>query len=180
MRPRARSPRSPRSPRLRAAALALCLAPALAGCTARAPEDPARAVARKFWSALASGDLWAAIQVSSFPFALDAHADCLAGPRELSAALEWQRGDGSLRIELGATRRITPDVELDARWRERRARFLDPQARCLSARDALAPSPGADGLHYFLVDFTVDGEPVGALTRVRCEAGDCGVAGIEN
>ncbi len=154
----------------------------LAGCAPRYPEDPARASALQFWRALASEDLWAVVQVSSFPFALDAHDECVAGPRELSAALTEQLGReaGGLKLVVGDARRVTRTSEIEERWQDKRDRFLGDDARCLSASDQPAPTVNAEGLHYYLVDFTVDGEPVGALTRVRCKKGDCGVTGIDN
>lgn len=131
---------------------------------------------------MAAGDSWAAVQASSFPFALDAHEGCLPGARELGGALEedLKRERDELTIVIGDARRVTLKSEIAGRWQRKRDRFLGEGARCLAEGDAPAPAVDAEGLHYFLVDFTVNGEPVGALTRVRCSGGDCGVTGIDN
>lgn len=58
-------------------------------------------------------------------------------------------------------------------WKERYLRFSGDGAPCLEAA-------AGDEILYYLVEFTVNGDPVGGLTRVRCNSGDCHVAGVDN
>lgn len=136
-----------------------------------APED----VAVAFWRRLAQRDAEGAAALATFPFDLDAHAGCILTVTELTEALDAEPLPAELEMVIGGARRVDDgDSGLDPAWSERLARFTSPDAPCVDAATV-----GAGELSVSFVDFTVNGDPVGALTRVRCRDG-CRVAGIDN
>jgi len=144
------------------------------------PEADPAAIARDFWLRLAARDNEAAVALASYPFDLDAHNGCIEDAAGLKQALADDPLPADFELVVGQARPVAADMDvsgLDPHWHGRIRNWAGPEAACLGA-------PTVDGTaveyHYFLVGFTVNGEPVGAITRVRCVRGACGVAGTEN
>jgi hypothetical protein len=151
--------------------------PPAASVAAPAPAD----VVRAFWRALADRQPARAATLASFPFDLDAHDGCVESERELRELLARPGVPPGTRIEIGEVREIPagrpaakPAAWPEAHWRGHLERFTAAEAKCLG--------PSEEGLVYrtYFVDFSVGGEAVGSLTRLRCRGATCTVAGTDN
>jgi hypothetical protein len=139
-------------------------------------QEPAARVAREFWTQLARRNHAGAVTLSTYPFDLDAHPGCVSSPDDLKVAMNEKPLPPELTMVVGGVRPIDETGKgLDPRWTEKVRAFMAPDAKCLD-ESALK----AGDYQYFFVDFTVNGEPVGAVTRVRCRKGQCHVAGVDN
>ena len=156
----------------------------LASCGASLPATPTRgaaapdlmaaaAVARSFWIAVAAADVDRAASCTSYPFDLDTVEACLSSEEELKRALrEDLRPD--LVVVVGEVTQVTLETTgLDEHWTRHLSLFLADDAKCVTREDGAA-------YFCFLVEFTVNGDREGSLTRVRCHGADCRVAGIDN
>lgn len=133
----------------------------------------AQSTARQFWVRLGRRDYAGAAALATYPFDLDGHEGCVGSANELERALA---DPDDKELVVGRARLIDAQGSgLEPMWAARYIRFSSSGANCLAPH--LAQS-GA--VQYYLVEFTVDGEAVGGLTRVRCRGGDCRVAGVDN
>lgn len=150
------------------------------GATEMSPDDaegtdPAQ-LAREFWVRLSRGEYAAAAELASYPFDLDAHQGCVESSEDLLAAFNEDPLPTDKELVVGEVREIVEGMDtsgLHEHWLDRIPRWTGPDAPCLGD-DTQAE------YRHFLVDFTVNGNMVGSLTRVRCVAGVCGVAGTDN
>jgi hypothetical protein len=145
-----------------------------------APGAPAE-VARAFWAALAGHDPARAAALASFPFDLDAHNGCVESEGELRDLLAKPGAPPGTRIVIGEVREILPGQPAakpaawtEDHWRRHLTTFTSPEAQCLG------PPAAAEVYRTYFVEFTVGGEAVGSLTRVRCLGAICTVAGTDN
>lgn len=130
-------------------------------------------MAREFWVALAAGDVDRAAACTSYPFDLDAVEGCLSSEEELKRALREDLPP-DLVVQVGEVSQVTLETTgPDERWTRHISHFLADDAKCVTRGDGVA-------YFYFLVEFTVTGDPGGSLTRVRCHGADCRVAGTDN
>jgi hypothetical protein len=146
-------------------------------------DDPSE-VARAFWVALAERDPARAAALGSFPFDLDAHDGCVGSEAELRELLGKSEVPPETRIVIGDVREIPwaqpvdpvakPAAWPEEHWRSHLDNFTAADAKCLRSAEA---SPV---YRYYFVAFTVGGEAVGALTRMRCFSDGCKVAGTDN
>jgi hypothetical protein len=165
-----------------------CGAAPAASEVAPAPDEPAaadleavaREVAVEFWQALAARDYEQALELSSYPFDADAHAGCVETAAEMTQYYADRPLPADKTLMVGEARRVTADMDLSQlhkHWQERIPRWAGPDAPCLGPDQAQGR---AVVFYSFLVDFTIDDNPVGSLTRIRCIADACSVAGTEN
>ena len=170
----------------------------LAGCaagggSAKPPAQPsgtpARSVAagapaevvRAFWVALAGREPARSAALASFPFDLDAHTGCVESEAKLRDLLTKPGVAPETRIVIGEVREIAPGQPAskpaawpEEHWRRHLNDFTAADAKCLG------PPQPAQVYRYYFADFTVEGEAVGSLTRVRCLGATCSVAGTDN
>jgi hypothetical protein len=136
-------------------------------------------MATDFWRSLAAQEFGAAAELASFPFDMDGRASCVESAPDLVAAFEdqWQQG---LVLQIGEATPVFAETDLsglDEAWAELLPRWTADDAPCLGPAEV----GGVPVVHHnFLVDFTVNDEAMGALTRVRCVGEGCGVAGVDN
>lgn len=145
--------------------------------------DPPEVV-RAFWVALAERKPAQAAALASFPFDLDAHDGCVGSETELRDLLARSEVPPETRIVIGEVREIPraqplepvakPAAWPEEHWRTHLDNFTAADAKCLGSAEA---SPV---YRYYFVDFTVGGEAVGSLTRLRCFRDGCTVAGTDN
>ena len=175
---------------------------ALTGCASRSGKPPARAskpagpstapvtvadppeVVRAFWVALAGHEPARAAALASFPFDLDAHNGCVDSEAELRDLLAKSKVPPETRIVIGEVREISwgqpvepvarPAAWPEEHWRRHLDNFTAADAKCLGSAEA------GPVYRYYFVDFTVGGEAVGSLTRLRCFRDTCTVAGTDN
>jgi hypothetical protein len=138
-------------------------------------------VARAFWVALAGREAARAAALASFPFDLDAHDGCVESEAELRDLLAKPGLPAEARIVIGEVREILPRQPIakpagwtEDRWRSHLENFTAAGAHCQQ------PTVAAQVYRYYFVAFTVEGSPVGALTRMRCLGASCTVAGVDN
>jgi len=194
---------SPFALEARAVGLFLSALVALVGCASGSRNPPARPskpagpsiapvtfddppdVVRSFWVALAGREPARAAALASFPFDLDAHNGCVESEAELRDLLAKSKVPPETRIVIGEVREIPWDqplepVEKPAAWPEEHWRshldnFTAADAKCLGSAEA------GPVYHHYFVDYTVGGEAVGSLTRLRCfKDSSCTVAGTDN
>jgi hypothetical protein len=134
-----------------------------------------------FWTALIGPEPAKAAAMASFPFDLDAHNGCVESEKELRDLLAKPQVPAGTRIVIGEVREIPlgkpvtkPAAWPQDHWREHLAQFTAADAKCTG------PAQAAQAYRYYFVDFTVNDEAVGSLTRVRCRGETCGVAGTDN
>jgi hypothetical protein len=140
------------------------------------PVLDARETATQFWVRLSQRDHAGAAALASYPFDLDAHAGCIESVEALDRALADDDLPPEAVLVVGRTLPIASDgSSLAPEWIERFGRYTAPDAQCM---DSCGVEAGE--YIYFFVEFTVNGEQVGAITRVRCRLGRCGVAGMDN
>lgn len=165
------------------ALLVLGITSCLSHVVPSAPVDldvRARDAVEAFWRAESAHDIEGMVAVSSYPFFLDANPDCLGSAPELRRALA-KPYQNNPRVEVVAVREVTRQTrDLMDFWTRHLAIFLADDAPCLRASGEEATGLEAPVFRYYLVDFLVDGESVGALTRVRCRADQCAVSGVDN
>ncbi|MBN2341218.1 MAG: hypothetical protein JXX29_11015 [Deltaproteobacteria bacterium] len=140
-------------------------------------ESSAVHTAQRFWNALAERNYPDAVGMASFPFDMDGVAECIYDAKEMTAFFADNALPPDKRIVVRGAELLDADnwQQLDERWHEKIKHFTEPDARCLTAE-----SDEYQTMHTVFVDFTVNNETVGALTRVRCTPHDCTVAGIDN
>lgn len=186
----------------RAVALFLSALVAWAGCASSSGNSPARPskpagpsiasvtvddppeVVRAFWVALAGREPARAAALASFPFDLDAHNGCVESEAELRDLLAKSEVPPETRVVIGEVREIPwgqplvsvakPAAWPEEHWRSHLDDFTAADAKCLGSAEARPV------YRYYFVDFTVGGEEVGALTRLRCFSDGCTVAGTDN
>lgn len=153
---------------------------AVPSAAATAPADP-KEVVRAFWVALAGRDAARAAELASFPFDLDGHNGCVESKQELLDLSAKQMPPPETRIEIGDVgvipldgSAVKPPSWPEDNWREGLKSFTAADAKCLGPADA------AQVYRYYFVEFTVGGEAVGAITRLRCRGASCAVAGTDN
>jgi hypothetical protein len=152
------------------------------GPPAVAVSDPdPKEVARAFWVAIAARDTARVAELASFPFDLDAHEGCVESKQELLDLMAKQMPPPDVRIEIGEVGEVPldrpapkPPSWKEGHWRSHLALFTAADAKCLGAANA------ATGCRYYFVEFTVRGEAIGSLTRLRCHGDSCAVAGTDN
>ena len=186
----------------RAVGLFLSALVALTGCASGAAKPPAKAarpsgpsaapvtvadppeVVRAFWAALAARAPARAAALASFPFDLDAHDGCVQSGQELRDLLASSKVPPETRIVIGEVREIPwgqpvvpvakPAAWPEDHWRSHLDNFTAADAKCLGSAEA------GPVYRYYFVDFSVGGEAVGSLTRLRCLHERCTVAGTDN
>jgi len=145
--------------------------------------DPPEVV-RAFWVALAARAPARAAALASFPFDLDAHDGCVQSGQELRDLLASSKVPPETRIVIGEVREIPwgqpvvpvakPAAWPEDHWRSHLDNFTAADAKCLGSAEA------GPVYRYYFVDFSVGGEAVGSLTRLRCFHERCTVAGTDN
>ncbi len=140
------------------------------------PGPKASELAREYWVILSRGDYELAVSMASFPYDMDAHQGCVDNTQELLAAFLDDPLPSDKEMIVGEAHPVSTDMDVSAlheHWHKRIPRWTGTEAPCLGD-DTTAE------YRYFLVDFTIDGNLLGALTRVRCRLDECGVAGTDN
>ncbi len=148
--------------------------------TGAEPRSHPAQIAREFWGFLANRDYDSAAALASYPFDLDAHQGCIGSAEEMRQAFADDFLPPELELIVEEIHPISADMdlsELHHHWHERIPSWTGPDAICLG--DSQVEGSDVEFV-YLLVDFTVNGRPVGALTRLRCFNGACTVAGTDN
>lgn len=148
---------------------------------ATAPAADPKEVVRAFFVAVARLDPARVAELASFPFDLDGHNGCVESRQELLDLMAKQTPPPETRIEIGDVGLIPLDGSAakppswpEDHWRGHLKLFTAADANCLGPPDA------ATVYRYYFVEFTVNGEAVGAITRLRCRGASCAVAGTDN
>jgi hypothetical protein len=136
---------------------------------------------RDFYRAFAAKDLERIAEQSSFPFDLDGRDGCIESAQALKDAIAKDFKKPQLQITVGGIRPVTLETrDLPEPILDHLPRFLAADAKCRHPEGQAEPRDAQTTFSDFWVDFSVNGERVGGLTRVRCRNCVCRVAGIDN
>jgi hypothetical protein len=148
---------------------------------AAAPVADPKEVVRAFFAAIAQLDVARAAEFASFPFDVDGYDGCVQSKKELVDLIAtYKPPPPGTPIEIGDVGLIPLDGSAmkppswpEDHWRSHLKHFTAADAKCLGPADA------AQIYSYYFVEFTVGGEAVGAIIRLRCRGASCGVAGTD-
>ena len=148
---------------------------------AAAPAADPKEVVRAFFVAIAQVDVARAAELASFPFDVDGHDGCVESRQELlDLTAKYKPPPPGTRIEIGDVGLIPLDGSAvkppswpEDHWRSHLKNFTAPDAKCVGPADA------GQVYSYYFVEFTMNGEAVGAIARLRCRGANCAVAGTD-